>query len=134
MRRRPPRSTRTDTLFPYTSLFRSAFANNLFDKVYFVAQAPTINRYSQPRVVGVEGRLSFSVALPSEASRRWSGRVGGRNAAFGDGSTVRCRDADRIGVCRGGGDGPRGDHRDGEPPGGEPPSEQPSGRTGEDNP
>src|SRR3546814_3850570 len=26
MIRRPPRSTRTDTLFPYTSLFRSAFA------------------------------------------------------------------------------------------------------------
>src|SRR3546814_3235256 len=26
MVRRPPRSTRTDTLFPYTSLFRSAFA------------------------------------------------------------------------------------------------------------
>src|SRR3546814_5405350 len=25
MRRRPPRSTRTDTLFPYTTLFRSAF-------------------------------------------------------------------------------------------------------------
>src|SRR3546814_13783890 len=24
MRRRPPRSTRTDTLFPYTSLFRAA--------------------------------------------------------------------------------------------------------------
>src|SRR3546814_11758672 len=26
MRRRPPRSTRTDTLFPYTALFRSAAA------------------------------------------------------------------------------------------------------------
>src|SRR3546814_20299153 len=26
MRRRPPRSTRTDTLFPYTTLFRSADA------------------------------------------------------------------------------------------------------------
>src|SRR3546814_18935768 len=25
MRRRPPRSTRTDTLFPYTTLFRSTF-------------------------------------------------------------------------------------------------------------
>src|SRR3546814_19118138 len=25
MRRRPPRSTRTDTLFPYTTLFRSEF-------------------------------------------------------------------------------------------------------------
>ncbi len=36
-----------------------AFANNLFDKVYYVAQAPTINRYSQPRVIGLEGRISF---------------------------------------------------------------------------
>src|SRR3546814_10702744 len=27
MIRRPPRSTRTDTLFPYTTLFRSAFAD-----------------------------------------------------------------------------------------------------------
>src|SRR3546814_16629188 len=27
MTRRPPRSTRTDTLFPYTPLFRSAFAD-----------------------------------------------------------------------------------------------------------
>src|SRR3546814_14252883 len=26
MRRRPPRSTRTDTLFPYTTLFRSGLA------------------------------------------------------------------------------------------------------------
>src|SRR3546814_12567806 len=26
MRRRPPRSTRTDTLFPYTTLFRDGFA------------------------------------------------------------------------------------------------------------
>src|SRR3546814_16329584 len=26
MKRRPPRSTRTDTLFPYTTLFRSALA------------------------------------------------------------------------------------------------------------
>src|SRR3546814_1882061 len=29
MIRRPPRSTRTDTLFPYTTLFRSAFAGRL---------------------------------------------------------------------------------------------------------
>src|SRR3546814_1162342 len=28
MIRRPPRSTRTDTLFPYTTLFRSGFALN----------------------------------------------------------------------------------------------------------
>src|SRR3546814_14588414 len=29
MRRRPPRSTRTDTLFPYTTLFRSDLGNRL---------------------------------------------------------------------------------------------------------
>src|SRR3546814_12666669 len=28
MTRRPPRSTRTDTLFPYTTLFRSALAHD----------------------------------------------------------------------------------------------------------
>src|SRR3546814_6921396 len=38
MIRRPPRSTRTDTLFPYTTLFRSITANSthrpqLFDSV-----------------------------------------------------------------------------------------------------
>src|SRR3546814_5574506 len=31
MRRLPPRSTRTDTLFPYTTLFRSQTAHALFD-------------------------------------------------------------------------------------------------------
>src|SRR3546814_1886737 len=30
MIRRPPRSTRTDTLFPYTTLFRSVGASRLF--------------------------------------------------------------------------------------------------------
>src|SRR3546814_12336337 len=31
MIRRPPRSTRTDTLFPYTTLFRSAIDEGRFD-------------------------------------------------------------------------------------------------------
>src|SRR3546814_8765002 len=32
MRRRPPRSTRTDTLFPYTTLFRSVHRVGVFDQ------------------------------------------------------------------------------------------------------
>src|SRR3546814_13570999 len=32
MVRRPPRSTRTDTLFPYTTLFRSQFGSERFDR------------------------------------------------------------------------------------------------------
>src|SRR3546814_19760359 len=34
MIRRPPRSTRTDTLFPYTTLFRSAKLRLIGDAVY----------------------------------------------------------------------------------------------------
>src|SRR3546814_12344491 len=35
MRRRPPRSTRTDTLFPYTTLFRSLAAGGRFQVLAF---------------------------------------------------------------------------------------------------
>src|SRR3546814_9427556 len=38
MRGRPPRSTLTDTLFPYTTLFRSAFALGFGDPVPFSAE------------------------------------------------------------------------------------------------
>src|SRR3546814_20043666 len=33
MIRRPPRSTRTDTLFPYTTLFRSINIRDIFDEI-----------------------------------------------------------------------------------------------------
>src|SRR3546814_3310744 len=33
MRRRPPRSTRTDTLFPYTTLFRSEIEDRLAERL-----------------------------------------------------------------------------------------------------
>jgi len=51
--------TNASITWTYNQYQVAVFANNLFDKVYFVAQAPTINRYSQPRVIGVEGRISF---------------------------------------------------------------------------
>src|SRR3546814_2595850 len=41
MIRQPPRSTRTDTLFPYTTLFRSV----LFASVDAPSQSATIERY-----------------------------------------------------------------------------------------
>src|SRR3546814_3531212 len=46
MIRRPPESTRTDTLFPYTTLFRSGVPNNerhqLFTKFYMASNARKI--------------------------------------------------------------------------------------------
>src|SRR3546814_7314337 len=53
MKRRPPRSTRTDTLFPYTALFRSLVGN----------RARTAIRYERrPRHRGhrVEARTEFA--------------------------------------------------------------------------
>src|SRR3546814_1630124 len=39
MTRRPPRSTRTDTLFPYTTLFRSPHREALFEGFEIVLEA-----------------------------------------------------------------------------------------------
>src|SRR3546814_2121671 len=48
MRRRPPRSTRTDTLFPYTTLFRSrrrSLADRAFGATWgATAMNPTMHR------------------------------------------------------------------------------------------
>src|SRR3546814_14804775 len=44
MIRRPPRSTRTDTLFPYTTLFRSGL-----QRLEHVAPAQRLHRHAQPR-------------------------------------------------------------------------------------
>src|SRR3546814_7726483 len=38
MIRRPPRSTRTDTLFPYTTLFRSGLGDLAFDRLHLACQ------------------------------------------------------------------------------------------------
>src|SRR3546814_16438616 len=43
MIRRPPRSTRTDTLFPYTTLFRSAFATGGWPDNLEIVSQPASN-------------------------------------------------------------------------------------------
>src|SRR3546814_17399500 len=76
MIRRPPRSTRTDTLFPYTTLFRSLGA-------YSRLQCPR-HRRADPRELGA--------ALFSDVHWRWQcrdrgrgqGRDGGHPGADGD--------------------------------------------------
>src|SRR3546814_1421586 len=51
MIRRPPRSTRTDTLFPYTTLFRSPLANQLVvNDAANEGRSALINRFAQQSV------------------------------------------------------------------------------------
>src|SRR3546814_20893782 len=59
MRRRPPRSTRTDTLFPYTTLFRS-------DLLGFDPETPTVvGGYDGEH--GIAGLFVRLLALPDDA-------------------------------------------------------------------
>src|SRR3546814_4523594 len=60
MSRRPPRSTRTDTLFPYTTLFRSAV---LLPAAMLAHQAvqPALDAAREPEVRRVDGQHQSSV-------------------------------------------------------------------------
>src|SRR3546814_14611002 len=61
MLRRPPRSTRTDTLFPYTTLFRSMNAgdrDNAEAKVAHVAPADTLTPADRYQELFVEVQMS----------------------------------------------------------------------------
>src|SRR3546814_4972897 len=73
MIRRPPRSTRTDTLFPYTTLFRSALAEHVLVNVghgagigvdtRFVAEQVAVARCILAGQAGCHARLQYAVAL-----------------------------------------------------------------------
>src|SRR3546814_15933603 len=64
MIRRPPRSTRTDTLFPYTTLFRSLVHLALVDQ-------PVDRRCPIGRVGGQAHRADDLVALSAPRSGVW---------------------------------------------------------------
>src|SRR3546814_13295126 len=81
MIRRPPRSTRTDTLFPYTTLFRSPNSTNTSARPQFTGARifsirkredgitePTITgffRNPRANMVRGPGRRDLPIALPS---------------------------------------------------------------------
>src|SRR3546814_3387447 len=65
MIRRPPRATRTDTLFPYTTLFRSLFAFGRFDPDGFFAKCDVRDR-SRNRSARNAGERSVDAKHPFE--------------------------------------------------------------------
>src|SRR3546814_16204151 len=56
MIRRPPRSTRTDTLFPYTTLFRSDYASASFSRALMTEKRCLIARGAPWRLCGLHRR------------------------------------------------------------------------------
>src|SRR3546814_9125056 len=80
MIRRPPRSTRTDTLFPYTTLFRSAESSVKVDPsiadVQVVLPAPEPNgEWSQPG--GNAAKSMGHLALGGSLQKVWSANIHG---------------------------------------------------------
>src|SRR3546814_21190952 len=59
MRRRPPRSTRTDTLFPYTTLFRSGQTGIAIARAYGVewSRILAVNGLTEPYLLRTGWRL-----------------------------------------------------------------------------
>src|SRR3546814_21186064 len=68
--RRPPRSTRTDTLFPYTTLFRSylVWADQHFQLTFFGTTIPT------SWMISIDAGMSFSMLVAVTAFYAWYGR------------------------------------------------------------
>src|SRR3546814_15267665 len=72
MIRRPPRSTRTDTLFPYTTLFRSRSAN---EECPPWAGQPLTAHWGVPDPVKVEGTEAERALAFGEAFRMLHNRI-----------------------------------------------------------
>src|SRR3546814_7397716 len=65
MIRRPPRSTRTYTLFPYTSLFRSIVAASFLHGVVLVVAVVALAIPGLPRTVSIIHVVLFTAAVIS---------------------------------------------------------------------
>src|SRR3546814_16406231 len=83
MIRRPPRSTRTNTLFPYTTLFRSIANDDQVERHLFLAAvrcdpARGLGRQVQQCLDGTRGTLTGAQFedLPQENQRSEERRVG----------------------------------------------------------
>src|SRR3546814_15658062 len=87
MLRRPPRSTRTDTLFPYTTLFRSSQGEHgdfYFDEFFWVHGFAELKKVASAMATHkIYKRTYFSTpsSVTHEAYAFWSGQEWNRGKA-----------------------------------------------------
>src|SRR3546814_17140016 len=100
MRRRPPRSTRPDTLFPYTTLFRSfIWANMPLGKPYSLTEqeawdvAAFINSHERPKDTRQTGTVAEALEKYHEGEQSYYGKVlGGKLLGVGKIGRESCRE------------------------------------------
>src|SRR3546814_15187879 len=97
MIRRPPRSTRTDTLFPYTTLFRSpSRSRSPFPPVSAVQRVPAPLFFS----------LIFLLRDIARGASQQRTAIDGPDLASDDARTIRCKVGDEPGYLFSQGDLP----------------------------
>src|SRR3546814_7040499 len=78
MIRRPPRSTRTDTLFPYTTLFRSALGNVFHDRKAPMERLTEVTHAIQ----GEDEKAPWAAQLFGGGGRDYQERYGAKDETF----------------------------------------------------
>src|SRR3546814_8194830 len=68
MIRRPPRSTRTDTLFPYTTLFRSEQVRTRYSLSGMTCEKPQATKQSSGALRSQRIRIATATALRNDRS------------------------------------------------------------------
>src|SRR3546814_18549781 len=91
MIRRPPRSTRTDTLFPYTTLFRSWLDRFVYDQSNGTHPFPAFHQFVIPANAGTQGGVG--------RRRLWVPAFAGLTMVGGEGGPFEEVDAVRIGIA-----------------------------------
>src|SRR3546814_2594500 len=76
MIRRPPRSTRTDTLYPYTTLFRSPASAMINSSVERHADIWKVDKISNTTIGFIWAPLLSDIQ--NKFAKNWSGVAGGR--------------------------------------------------------
>src|SRR3546814_16901179 len=104
MIRRPPRSTRTDTLFPYTTLFRSAACTYRQAGLYGKAEAPnTAGKYHFAAIVYRVNPTDFPFGAPPSRHLAGKKRVE-HEMIFGGSATARSEERrvgnEGVSTCR----------------------------------
>src|SRR3546814_20510265 len=87
MLRRPPRSTRTDTLFPYTTLFRSQV--NLIEGILREAahaNDPSRLKPLRERFIAAKSSLLENIAIAAGSEAKQLGTLAGELLQLGEGA------------------------------------------------
>src|SRR3546814_1498216 len=100
MIRRPPRSTRTDTLFPYTTLFRSGgnFASSVANISFFCPKAEKGSALALNSGLGNVGVSLMQFLVPLVVTMSLFGALGGQAQTLDDGTRVWIQNAGFVWV------------------------------------